>query len=192
MRDYWNFNIVQSKERVGYPTQKPLALLERIIKASSNKNDIVFDPFCGCASTCIASERLQRQWIGIDISQKAFDIVRLRLSKEIENDDNLFYENKVIYRTDIPSRTDINKNNKPTTIENKHLLFGLQEGKCKGCNVLFNYRNLTVDPIIAQSKGGSDELNNLQLLCGSCNSIKGNRDMTYLKTKLKDYKIIPL
>ena len=73
----------KSKERIGYPTQKPVALLERIIKASSNKNDIVLDPFCGCATTCVAAERLQRQWIGIDISPKAVDLVRVRLENEV-------------------------------------------------------------------------------------------------------------
>ena len=56
----------QAKERTGYPTQKPLALLERIIKASSNEGDMVLDPFCGCATACIAAERLGRQWVGID------------------------------------------------------------------------------------------------------------------------------
>ena len=67
------------KERVGYPTQKPLALYERIIKASSNAEDVVLDPFCGCATTCVAAERLGRQWIGIDIWKKAPDIVLKRL-----------------------------------------------------------------------------------------------------------------
>ena len=61
----------QSKERVGYPTQKPLALLNRIIKASSNEGDIVLDPFAGCATACVAAERLKRQWVGIDLSPLA-------------------------------------------------------------------------------------------------------------------------
>ena len=52
----------KSKERIGYPTQKPLTLLERIIRASSNPSDVILDPFCGCATTCIAAERLQRRW----------------------------------------------------------------------------------------------------------------------------------
>ena len=58
----------QAKERVGYPTQKPLALLERIIRASSNEGDVVLDPFAGCATACVAAERLRRQWVGIDLS----------------------------------------------------------------------------------------------------------------------------
>ncbi len=56
-----------AKERLGYPTQKPEKLLERLILASSNENDIIFDPFCGCGTSISVSERLKRQWIGIDI-----------------------------------------------------------------------------------------------------------------------------
>ena len=55
------------KERTGYPTQKPLALLDRIIRASSNEGDIMLDPFCGCATACVAADRLNRQWAGIDL-----------------------------------------------------------------------------------------------------------------------------
>ena len=64
-----------AKERTGYPTQKPIALLERIIKASSSPGDVVFDPFCGCATTLVAADRLQRSWVGIDISPKAAELV---------------------------------------------------------------------------------------------------------------------
>ena len=71
-RDVWELSILagSSKERVGYPTQKPLALLHRIIKASSNRGDLVFDPFCGCATACIAAEQLQREWIGLIYPRK--------------------------------------------------------------------------------------------------------------------------
>ena len=71
--DWWQIQPIapSSKERVGYPTQKPLALLERIIKASSKEGDLVFDPFCGCATTCIAAETLDRKWIGIDWNKQS-------------------------------------------------------------------------------------------------------------------------
>lgn len=69
----------QAAERLGYPTQKPLALLERIIKASSNKDDIVLDPFCGCGTTIDAAQRLGRRWIGIDITFIAVDLIEKRL-----------------------------------------------------------------------------------------------------------------
>ena len=66
-------------ERLGYPTQKPLALLERMINASSNPNDIVLDAFCGCGTALVAAEKLGRQWIGIDISPTACRVMAKRL-----------------------------------------------------------------------------------------------------------------
>ena len=66
-------------ERLGYPTQKPVALLERIIKASSNEGDLVLDPFCGCGTTIHAAEKLNRRWIGIDITHLAVGLIRRRL-----------------------------------------------------------------------------------------------------------------
>lgn len=68
-----------AKERLGYPTQKPLALLERIIQASSNVGDVVLDPFCGCGTTIDAAEKLGRKWIGIDITQLATSLIKNRL-----------------------------------------------------------------------------------------------------------------
>ena len=111
MGNTWEISFVhsQSKETTGYPTQKPLALLERIIKASSNEGDIILDPFCGCATTCIASEKLNRQWAGIDISVKAYELVKERLEKEVANPEDLLqYQNKIIFKTNPPKRTDTN------------------------------------------------------------------------------------
>jgi len=73
--------VVRSKhENTGYPTQKPLKLLHRIIKASSNEGEIVLDPFCGCATTCVAAHQLGRRWIGIDIETQAVKMLVERLS----------------------------------------------------------------------------------------------------------------
>ena len=108
--DWWDIPSIntQAKEKVGYPTQKPIALLERIIKASSNEGDVVLDPFCGCATTCIASEKLGRQWIGIDISIKAYELVRERLKNEVANPENIFDYEKVLNFSIAPTkRTDI-------------------------------------------------------------------------------------
>ena len=97
-------------ERVGYPTQKPLALLERIIKSGSNEGDLVLDPFCGCATTCVASEKLNRNWIGIDVSHKAYELVQERMQKEVEEklDEQLKFQwkDKIAYTTIPPKRTD--------------------------------------------------------------------------------------
>ncbi len=68
-----------ARERLGYPTQKPLALLERIISASSNEGDVVLDPFCGCGTTVHAAQKLNRRWIGIDITHLAIGLIRRRL-----------------------------------------------------------------------------------------------------------------
>ena len=83
IEDYWSIPAVVStaKERIGYPTQKPEALLERIIKASSNEGDTVLDPFCGCRTTIAVAERLRRKWIGIDITYLAVDVIKKRLEK---------------------------------------------------------------------------------------------------------------
>ena len=77
-----SLNTMDSKERTGYPTQKPLALYELIIKASSSPGGWVLDPFAGCATTCVAAERLGRKWIGMDIWQGAHRIVLDRLAAE--------------------------------------------------------------------------------------------------------------
>ena len=73
---------LRGKERLGYPTQKPLSLLERIVKASSNEGDVVLDPFCGCGTAVEAARRLNRRWAGVDISSFAIDLVRKRLKDE--------------------------------------------------------------------------------------------------------------
>lgn len=168
----------QSKERTGYPTQKPLALLERIIKASSNEGDVVFDPFCGCATAPVAADRLQRQWIGIDISEIAVRLVTSRIQK----DQGMFQD--VTVRTDIPQRSDLGDLPPYNSLQLKNALYGEQGGDCNGCGTHFQKQHLTVDHIIAQSKGGTDHIDNLQLLCGHCNSVKGDRGQEYLLTKL--------
>ena len=99
----------QKKQYTGYPTQKPLALLERIVKASSNEGDMVLDPFCGCATTCVVAERLNRQWIGIDVSVKAYELVQERLKKATEQGELLSSETKIpkiFHKVDVPKRTD--------------------------------------------------------------------------------------
>lgn len=73
-----------SGERLGYPTQKPLALLERIISASSNEGDIVLDPFCGCGTTVHAAQKLGRQWIGIDVTHLAISLIERRLREAFQ------------------------------------------------------------------------------------------------------------
>ncbi|MXY04154.1 MAG: site-specific DNA-methyltransferase [Acidimicrobiales bacterium] len=179
--DVWQGHSVMpwSKERTGYPTQKPLTLLQRIVKASSNMGDIVLDPFCGCATTMVAADDLQRQWVGIDISPKAAHLVMER----IEQRQGMFPD--IIHRTDLPQRTDLGKLPPYNCRENRETLYGQQGGDCAGCRDHFQPRHLEVDHIIADKKGGTDHIDNLQLLCGHCNRVKGDRGMEYLRTKLQ-------
>ena len=170
-----------SKERIGYPTQKPLALLERIIEVSSRKGDFVLDPFCGCATSCVAAERLGRKWIGIDLSAKSAELVKVRAERELSD---LFLSSgprvyEIIHRSDTPKRTD----GVVRSPDIKHRLYGRQEGLCNGCKNHFLYHNMSINRIIPKSEGGLDTNDNLQLLCGACNSAKGKLFRSFLPPK---------
>ena len=180
--NWWPIRIAaRSKtEYTGYPTQKPLALLERIVNAGSNEGDMVLDPFCGCATTCVAAERLARQWVGIDISETPARLIKLRLQKEANG---LIYRGAHLY--DAPRRTDLGNPPKYNSPENKRKLYGEQHGNCAICNTHFEHRHLEVDHILPKNHGGTAHIENLQLLCGSCNRIKGDRSEQYVREKLR-------
>jgi len=180
----------RSKEYVGYPTQKPLALLDRVIRASSSQGDFVLDPFCGCATALVSAEMLGRQWIGIDLSDLAVNLVLSRLEKAAD-DGALLQGGKlpdIHHRKDVPRRTDVGK--LPPYKTHKHTLYGKQEGKCAGCKHHFPFQNFTVDHIVPNSKGGTDHLENLQLLCNYCNSTKGTMDQAAFVAKLAQQGMI--
>ena len=173
-----------SSERTGYPTQKPLALYERMIRASSNEGDMVLDPFCGCATTPVAAERLGRQWVGIDIWDKAHAVVMDRLKNEV----GLFGE--VHYITEPSARTDDGQPAAPflrvkqvheppgpkmsRAAMYEHLLE--QHGpRCQGCYRDFDDpRYLQLDHNVPRSDGGLNHISNRVLLCGPCNRLKSN------------------
>ena len=181
MEDWWSDipsgGHIPKKERTGYPTQKPLALLERIITASSNPGDMVFDPFCGCATTLVAADRLGRSWVGCDISEKAAELVVQRIKH-----DQPGLLRKINHRIDIPNRTD--QGNLADYRSHKDELYGQQRGYCQGCRKHFEARHLEVDHKIARDSGGTDHIGNLQLLCSHCNRVKGNRGQEYLMNYL--------
>lgn len=176
-------------ERLGYPTQKPLALYERIISASSNDGDIVLDPFAGCATTPIAAERLRRQWIGADIWDGALEVVKQRM----EDNRQLLTEPdpQIHYITEPPERTDDAEEAVPflqVTERYKepagpkmarqemfdHLI--AQNGqRCQGCDRTFDDpRYLQLDHNTPRADGGINHITNRVLLCGPCNMLKSN------------------
>ena len=175
-------------ERTGYPTQKPLALYERIIKASSKEDDIVLDPFAGCATTCVAAESLGRQWIGIDINSEARGVLRKRLQKEVRLWSRGRYKVNVAKAT--PKRTDDGKPAAPeltlvssqprtpslTARELRERLV-LQDGlKCQGCGWIPHHADyLENDHNVPKAHGGRDDIRNRVLLCAPCNGVKSKK-----------------
>lgn len=145
----------------------------------------MLDPFCGFATTCVAAHSLDRMWTGTDISPKAAELIVywLRQDRKGRQMEWTTHAEHVIHRTDIPKRTDVGK--LPPYKTHKHMLYGLQEGRCKGCGHHFPFQNFTVDHIVAQTKGGTDHLENLQLLCNHCNSVNGAMDQAAFVAKLR-------
>lgn len=185
-----------SKERVGYPTQKPLALYERVIKASSKPGDVVLDPFAGCATTPVAAERLGRQWIGMDIWDGAYDMVADRLISEgmsVDGEtDRLITRGDVFYSSAPPIRSDdgevaapvlklkARRSKEPpgprqTRDEIKKELIDEHGQVCQGCDRVFDdERYLELDHNTPRSSGGINHISNRLLLCDPCNRVKSN------------------
>ena len=99
LSDVWDIPYLnpKAKERVGYPTQKPLLLLERIIELTTDKNDTVLDPFCGSGTTCVASKLLERNYIGIDESKEAIELSKSRIANPIKTESNLLKKGRASY-----------------------------------------------------------------------------------------------
>lgn len=171
-----------AKERTGYPTQKPVALLERIIKASSNAGDLIVDPFCGCATTCLAAEKLGRNWLGMDLSEEAARLVVDRLRQEsdrvlVSAADDIAHLQKLPKRTDLDGLRTDDRILRPR-------LYKYQNEKCRGCERGVDLQDMENDHIIARKRGGQDIDDNIQLLCARCNRSKGDRGMDYLRRRI--------
>ncbi len=184
------------KERTGYPTQKPLALYKRIVRASSNPGDIVLDPFAGCATTAVAAQSLRRNWVAIDIEAEGYNLTKQRMSDERALDQQTIAIGPAI--TDLPARMDdgrteadpLNpeprKQRPPSKIDKDRdrkldiliAEFGLQ---CWGCGFtppgdagqLHGRDFFELDHIRPQSDRGTHDILNRAILCGPCNKRKG-------------------
>ncbi len=164
-------------EKTGYSTQKPLKLLQRIINTGSKKGGWVLDPFCGCATTMVAAEKLGRKWVGIDASHFAKFFVKSRMEKELEK------KIPFIFLKDISGRQ-FSDEKELSDWENKKRMYEEQEGVCNGCVGHYHEKDMTIDHIIPTSKGGQDTQDNKQLLCFHCNTTKGTGTMPTLWQKL--------
>ena len=180
-----------NKEETGWATQKPLALLQRIIRASSNEGDMVLDPFAGCATCLVAAQMESRRWVGMEACEAANDILRSRLLEaDLGELGRSTSDAKVLKRP--PKRTDLNgdelaakkRSRRYNSPENIDLLYGTQRGDCTGCGNHYHSKDFAVDHVVPQAHGGSDELDNLQLLCTHCNSTKGTGTMDDLFERL--------
>ncbi len=109
LSDVWEIPYLnpKAKERVGYPTQKPILLLERIIELVTDKGDIVLDPFCGSGTTLVASQILKRKFIGLDQSKEAIELSKQRLENPIKTESNLLKNGKESYINQDPKITEI-------------------------------------------------------------------------------------
>ena len=154
-----------------------------IIKTSPNEGVVVLDPFCGCATACVAAENLGQSWIGIDISPKAVELVNMRLQQSMGD---LFHNRRVPAPTFPGAPTSMRR---CPYRQNKHVLFGQQEGRCNGCRSEFPFPVLEVDHIIPRS-GGQDNIENLQQLCAHCNRVKGDCPQEYLVTRLRELRFV--
>ena len=190
MRDVWEISYIGSTnpERTGYPTQKPLALYERIIQASSNPGDMVLDPFCGCATTPVAAESLGRQWIGMDLWEGCHGIIidRLNAAKQLWRPEDVKLATTPPERTDdadtaAPHLQQIERRRERQPLfskpEMKAILIGQWGAVCWGCGFEppnGDDRHFDLDHNLPKASGGTNDLDNRAILCRPCNGRKSN------------------
>lgn len=190
-----------SKEWTGYLTQKPRSLYERIIATSSNKGDIVLDPFCGCATALIAAQKLERKWVGIDKWKGTKDLINKGMEQammSVKNAPSGSIVQLVKFKKthEIPDRTDAKKttSKSPKLIERQGKMPVMNKKKmmnwlldllkkecggkliCPGCGTEFhNNIYMQLDHGTPKSNGGSDFVGNRIPICGPCNQTKSDR-----------------
>ena len=185
-----------SKEKTGWATQKPLALLERIIKASSNKGDVVLDPFCGCGTTCVAAEKWGRQWIGVDQHPKVEEVMKNREYRKKRSLLNLWNSVQIIDATklaNLPKQKNVREIDK-NDVRVKRAYYENQNGKCKTGDLCKSGNGdcamelMAFDRINPAARGGDYTPENVQLLCSECNVAKGRKTWTQFIRELRRQK----
>ena len=187
-------------ERSKYPTQKRIPLYERIILASSNRGDLVLDPFCGCATTPIAAERHERQWVGMDIWDGAYNQVKQRMERDTMlrfGEDGHVTLPRIHYSKTPPIRSDDNEMAAPSfalksqravepwqRLKHRQMVRVLAAAQgssdgviCAGCGRVLELEFMQLDHNLPRTDGGPNHILNRVLLCGPCNRRKRN-DLT--------------
>ena len=179
--DWWDVPQLNSNapERVGYPTQKPPKLLDRIIRASSNEGDVVLDPFCGCATTCVSAHALGRMWTGIDISPRAAELIVQRLSQDYLGGADVLDD----------ARAESHPLHRAPAAHGRGQAAAVQDAQAHALRQAGGQVRRVRPPLpVPELHGGAhrdtDHLDNLQLLCNHCNSVKGTMDQAAFKVKL--------
>lgn len=172
-------------EWLGYPTQKPLDLLKKIIQSSSKKNDLVFDPFAGGGTTLVAANELDRRWIGCDIAGASVPILNGRIKQGVRSAQSITIgkgtKKKVSTSVHYPSNLPDRKRKSETVASRKlrNILAYEQIDKakfeCPGCGESLTLKHFHVDHRIPKSRKGSNSKENRMLLCGPCNLSKGKK-----------------
>jgi len=168
----WTDVVTPENNDAVWATRKPIELYQRIIECATDADDIVLDPFAGCATTCAAAETKRRDWVGIDIDPVAEDETKNRLeSPEVTGVNSV----SVIVRTNKPKRTDIN------IISDEKLREYLWKSQAKKCanpycdSEKLRKVDMQLDHRIPKSRGGDDDVFNRMCLCGNCNQRKSNK-----------------
>ena len=229
LRQLYAYHLAKRRqEETGFPTQKPRALLERIISVSTNPGDVVLDPFCGCATACVAAEGMtnplnsaipeRRLWIGIDVSRTAYDMVLQRMESERSikerdaNDRLLTHPSEVTHKVlryvkedlrgnlwrlvggDVPQRTDVSPNEAPAPQEIetrspniREICYIQQDGCCAADGEKLALRHLSTKHIVSPKRyNGPNVDGNIQLMCQSHNSMKGEGTMANLDARMRE------
>ena len=208
----WFPSTAAKKERIGWPTQKPVDLYKRIIEISSNEGDLVLDPFAGCATTCVAAEQTGRHWIGIDLSPLAMGITLKRLRETaweggfwekdvhpVKVGELPALKNGIVAHLSIPDLPERGRRGRGFRPQDVRGYLSAREAidmqpkqdynpTCQGCGYgppRLEY--LDVDHLLARKARGEDDIANLCLLCGPCNRKKNHRiDINRLREVVRE------